>query len=401
MSTNQIKEQLERCVNRSQYKVAPVGILTSCNRNSWGNVYSRLIKDKQNKMCLEEIQRSIFLLCLDQENTNPNIDKESLFAGQMLHGWGSNVNSGNRWFDKTIQFIVGKDGSLGLNYEHAPAEGPPIISIVDHCMNFIEKGLTTNKPASDPRSPKKLKFNYNIDLEQKIRDAENEFDTTVWDLDMTKYKFRTFGKNFVKSQKLSPDAFFQVCLQLAYFRIYGQPTATYESGSLRRFQHGRTDTIRSCTIQSDEYCRAMVDSNVADDTKAGLLRNAITAHRQYTADVINGQGIDRHLLGLKLVAIENGMNVPEFLMDPSYVSTSYFKLSTSQVPSKFDVILNFAPVVPDGYGVCYNPMPSQFNFAVSSWNSSPGTKSRKLGGAIEQSLLDAHDLLVKTQKSKL
>lgn len=47
--------------------------------------------------------------------------------------------------------------------------------------------------------------------------------------------------------------------------------------------------------------------------------------------VMMGQGIDRHLLGLKLTAIEHGMNVPDLLMDPVYTTTNYWKLSTSQV----------------------------------------------------------------------
>jgi carnitine O-acetyltransferase len=35
------------------------------------------------------------------------------------------------------QFILGEDGMFGLNYEHAPAEGPPIVALIDHveeCM---------------------------------------------------------------------------------------------------------------------------------------------------------------------------------------------------------------------------------------------------------------------------
>ena len=49
--------------------------------------------------------------------------------------------------------------------------------------------------------------------------------------------------------------------------------------------------------------------------------------------VMMGQGIDRHFLGLKLTAIEHGMNVPDLLMDPVYTSTCYYQLSTSQVNS--------------------------------------------------------------------
>ena len=46
---------------------------------------------------------------------------------------------------------------------------------------------------------------------------------------------------------------------------------------------------------------------------------------------INGDGIDRHLLGLKLIAIEQGENVPELFMDSAYTQSTHFNLSTSQV----------------------------------------------------------------------
>lgn len=34
------------------------------------------------------------------------------------------------------QFIVAEDGACGLVYEHAAAEGPPIVSLLDHVMEF-------------------------------------------------------------------------------------------------------------------------------------------------------------------------------------------------------------------------------------------------------------------------
>ena len=55
----------------------------------------------------------------------------------MLHGGGSHVNSCNRWFDKTIQFVVNPDGAVGVNYEHSPADGFPFIAIIDHAMNYV------------------------------------------------------------------------------------------------------------------------------------------------------------------------------------------------------------------------------------------------------------------------
>ncbi len=46
LSTKQIREQLEKVVEKSQSKIAPVGILTTGNRNTWGKVYSTMMKGK-------------------------------------------------------------------------------------------------------------------------------------------------------------------------------------------------------------------------------------------------------------------------------------------------------------------------------------------------------------------
>ena len=53
---------------------------------------------------MKEIQRSIFVLCLDKPVADGNEPiPRSLVAAQMLHGGGAPLNSANRWFDKTLQ----------------------------------------------------------------------------------------------------------------------------------------------------------------------------------------------------------------------------------------------------------------------------------------------------------
>jgi len=243
------------------------------------------------------------------------------------------------------------------------------------------------------KEPQKLFFNFTDKLVEAIDFAAEALDATIHDLDMTAFSFSQFGKNLIKSCKVSPDAFIQVAMQLAYFRMYGESCATYESGSLRRFQHGRTETIRSCSVESHAYCVAMQDPKVKMEKKEKLLRDAITAHRNYTADVMAGEGVDRHLLGLKFAALESGLEIPDLFIDPIYAQSVHWKLSTSQVPSKHNVCLAFAPVVPDGYGVCYNPMPDNINFCCSAWNQSPETVSTDMAESIKGALLDSRDVI--------
>lgn len=40
----------------------------------------------------------------------------------------------------------------------------------------------------------------------------------VNNLDMDVFKFKVYGKEFIKKQKMSPDAFIQVALQLAFYK---------------------------------------------------------------------------------------------------------------------------------------------------------------------------------------
>lgn len=61
--------------------------------------------DKKNQASLQSIQNSLFVLCLDKPMpvTEDFVRKMSMAGGMMLHGGGSEMNTGNRWFDKTLQ----------------------------------------------------------------------------------------------------------------------------------------------------------------------------------------------------------------------------------------------------------------------------------------------------------
>ncbi|XP_069491123.1 carnitine O-acetyltransferase-like isoform X2 [Ambystoma mexicanum] len=332
LTVDQIQLQLLQIRNNSwKTDKEPLGVLTSDHRHTWGEAYSTLMRDKLNRDSVRAIQRSIFTVCLDASVLKLAEGKYSSgTAAQMLHGGGSYANSGNRWFDKTLQFIVGEDGSCGLVYEASTAEGPPVATILDHVLDYCKSPDTVRSPMIRLPMPKKLYFYITPEIKRDIEHAKQNLDILINDLDITCFTYRGFGKNLPKKHTLSPDSFLQMGLQLAYYRMYGYLCATCETASLRMFHLGRTDTIRSASQEALELVQAMDDPVKKAEEKLGLLKKAVHAHSAYTEQALLGQAIDRHLLGLKLQAIETGSRVPEIFMDTSYAVANHWKISTGQ-----------------------------------------------------------------------
>uniref|UniRef100_A0AAX7UVA4 Choline/carnitine acyltransferase domain-containing protein n=1 Tax=Astatotilapia calliptera TaxID=8154 RepID=A0AAX7UVA4_ASTCA len=395
LTVDQMYMQLEKIWNSSlQTNKEPIGILTSQHRNTWGKAYNNLIKDRTNKDSVRAIQKSIFTVCLDAPMLRVSDDLYlSRVAAQILHGGGARWNSGNRWFDKTLQFIVGEDGACGLVYEHAPAEGPPIVFLIDYVVKYMTQ--FRRAPMIPLPMPQKLRFNITPEVKRDIEKAKQNMNIMVHDLDVKVLVFSHFGKNVPKKHKLSPDAFVQMALQLAYFRIYNICCSTYESASLRMFKYGRTDAIRSTTADSLEFVQAM-----QDPAKQVLVKMMGSHKRCNILNAIHGQAIDRHLLGLKRQSIEDLTSIPEIFMDTSYAVANHFNLSTSQVGSKTDCVMCFGPMVPDGYGVCYNPMDEHINIAITAFNSCEETNAANFAQAVEEALLDMRALLEDTATAK-
>ncbi|XP_072310174.1 carnitine O-acetyltransferase [Eucyclogobius newberryi] len=404
LTVDQLCGQLEHICNSSrQTSSEPVGILTTLDRDSWGRTYQNFIKDKTNKDSVSAIQRSIFTVCVD--GAMPPVADDmyrSCAAVQMLHGGGSQWNSGNRWFDKTLQFIIGENGTCGANYEHAPAEGPPIVALIDHVVEYTRRLELGKTPVLDSSTvSQKLHFNFSPEIKKDIEGAKYAMNQLAQDLEMRVVVFEHFGKNVPKTYKMSPDAFIQVALQLAFYRMYQNSCATYESASLRMFRLGRTDTIRSASSATLEFVKAFDNVSKQNTEKVELLEKAVKTHRWYTNIAVSGQAIDRHLLGLKMLALEEHSPLPSIFTDKSYSKALHYKLSTSQVPSKTDCVMCFGPVVPNGYGVCYNPMEDHINFAVSSFNTCNETNAESFAQIVREALLDMRTLLEQTPKAKL
>ncbi|XP_046459973.1 carnitine O-acetyltransferase-like isoform X1 [Daphnia pulex] len=393
LDDNDILNGLMHIVKNSTGPADGVGFLTTECRNVWGIVNQELKKDPLNSASLQAIEDSIFVMCLDKASKVENdATASSRVALQLLHGYGAENNSGNRWFDKTLQLIVSEDGVNGLCYEHAPTEGPPIANLADFIVNYAKgKTVDNNKGRSTPKS-ELLTFNLSASVDEAVRLAKRNVDILVQDVQMNSFTFDKFGKEDIKALKFSPDSFIQIAIQMAFIRLHGHPAAHYESASTRRFHGGRTETIRSCLPEIVDFAKVHLKPNQSPQEKYKALQTAITAHKAYVGMAINGQGIDRHLLGLKKLAIENGIDIPTLYLDPGYSTSNNWRLSTSQVAAVNDMVMCYGPVAPDGYGCCYNPRRDGINFAVSAFNSNPTTCANKFGETLKGCLEEIRNI---------
>uniref|UniRef100_A0A8C5BI12 Choline O-acetyltransferase n=1 Tax=Gadus morhua TaxID=8049 RepID=A0A8C5BI12_GADMO len=385
-----ILSQLEKIVSmaeRSQDSLPPFGLFTSDGRKEWAQARDELIKDPTNRASLALMESCVCVVCLDEPTKlEPSDTNRALL---LLHGGGRDMNGGNRWYDKSMQYVVGMDGVCGVLCEHSPFEGIVMVQSSEYLLKYMTRSpskMARSLSVTDLSPPRRLPWKSNPHIQALLSGSSDRLQRLVANLDMDGYNFKFYGKEFIKKQRMSPDAYIQVALQLAFYRCNGRLVSTYESASIRRFQEGRVDNIRSATPEALAFVKSMTDE------KMKRLRDAIKAQTDYTIAAITGMAIDNHLLGLREMAKELKMEQPDIFSDETYRASNQFILSTSQVSTVMEMFCCYGPVVPNGYGACYNPQANHIVFCVSSFRESTETCSAVFTKALEQGLLEIRDL---------
>ncbi|NXS33869.1 CLAT acetyltransferase, partial [Pomatostomus ruficeps] len=388
-------QKIAKMAENEEEMLPPIGLLTTDGRTEWAEARTILMKDSTNRDSLDMIERCICLVCLDSPSGVELSDTN--MALQMLHGGGYHRNGANRWYDKPMQFVVGRDGLCGTVCEHSPFDGIVMVQCTEYLLKHMKessKKLVRADSVSELPAPRRLRWKCSPDIQTHLASAAEKLQRVVENLDFIAYKFEHYGKEFIKKQKVSPDAYIQVALQLAFYRCHKRLVPTYESASLRRFDEGRVENIRSATSEAFAFVKAMAGDKtaVSDSEKMQRLKDAIAAQTNYSVLAISGMAIDNHLLGLREVAREHFKELPEIFTDETYLTSNRFILSTSQVPTTMEMFCCYGPVVPNGYGACYNPQTEHILFCISSFKECKETSSDTFAKAVEESLLAMRDL---------
>jgi len=287
------------------------------------------------------------------------------------------------------------DSQVGCLFEHSPIDGHTVLRLCTEVDAYIRSSSIVSMDSTSKSScSSHLKWDLSPALQTSIKESTHNVQNLISSLETSALPFSNYGKQFITSKKLSPDAYCQMAFQLAYYKLHGRTESTYESSSTKKFLSGRTETIRSATKDSVKFTKTWTDSSSSSSDKILSLRTATETHTRLANMCKNGSGVDRHLFGMRNLAVQKQQRLPRYTIpslfrDPAYSNYCSNVLSTSNVSSPVFNLFGFGPVVGNGLGIAYNIHDKDLRFNVTSWIG----EAHKFTSTLEETLNDMKKLL--------
>ena len=389
-----IEADLE-CILSHPGKGQSLGLLTTMQRDDWAKIRTDLLLiSANNNQGMTVVEEAAFVLCLD-ESAPEEITQVST---HLLHGDGR-----DRFFDKSLQFIVFKNGKTGVNFEHTSIDGSVMLRLIEHIYDTIDKvsfddgGVLAETMQADFSNVAEIEFDLDDVLKQTISSAEDAFSLHTANTQTRVLNFTQFGKNQIKLFGVSPDAFVQLALQLAEYKLYGKCHSTYEAVMTRTFLDGRIDVLYTVSPESMAFIHHILDAGCSRQTKIDSLIKAARKHIERANECRLGQGVYSHFMALKYRYKEAGHLIgitalPEIFTDKGYLTLNHSVVCTSTTSDYGVELAGYGPIVDDGYGIRYFKRCDSICFNMTS-RSAMQDKLELMKRYIEQSLIEMADLM--------
>jgi len=221
-----------------------------------------------------------------------------------------------------------------------------------------------------------------------LEKASKDFSALSFDQELTVKHFEGYGDIFMKRNNFPPDAYVQMAIQLAAYRLFGTFTAGFAGCTGRYFMHGRTQSIRSVSRFSKLFIQSVSKTSKRDSqnsetrkNRLELFRAATRSYQNYRNEALKGKDVDNFLFGLSMLICEND-KVPTLFKNPLYLRSNYWRVCTSSLP----YLLCIRSQVHDGIAIGYQLKASSCLFTITSSKKNNFTSnfSRLLGDALEE-----------------
>ena len=350
LSYNTLHQSIMTILNsKKKINRLALGALTTLPRRKWSQLRSHFISsDPRNGKNLHQIETALGVFIIEQKQyKNDSQMFKHFFCGDAY----------NRWYDKSLQFILNETGDFGINYEHSGVDG----TTLGHLVAYLYQNLRIFETSFDviKKTPvEEISFTFDDYLEPAMKEAVTLSQEAYENIAFELLSFTDFGKEHIKTLGVSPDSFVQIGIQLAQYNIFQEVFNAYESVMTKQFLGGRTETMRPLTRESLAFVK---------NPTLKRLRVASLKHVERINACKNGQGIERHLFALKKTheKLFPLKPLPKIFSSPGYkaITTDYFSTSTS---SSFGMrYAGYGPLIKDGFAVRYLVYKDRLHFVLS------------------------------------
>jgi acyl transferase domain-containing protein/NADPH:quinone reductase-like Zn-dependent oxidoreductase len=251
-----------------------LGILSGQHRTSWAQDYDEFIEHShENAAYIQAIQTSAFIICLD--DGAPETPEQR--ARQLHFGDGS-----NRWFDKSVQYVVFANGISGSLADHTGLDAPTVQAVNMEIAAAIREDQATINGTNGTNGHglsaiaarraiplAKISHARFPNLENSIARVRESYDSII---SRRRHFFTTlsFGSSLMRAHKIPPASGIQLIVQLAARYFFDYSPACWETVLQTSFRHGRVEINQVVSMEALEWIRAMLDAD-SDDIAAAAV----------------------------------------------------------------------------------------------------------------------------------
>jgi len=306
----------------------------------------RLLASEANATTYQRLTRALFAVNLDDRETDPD-----RYLQQVT------FELGRTWAYKPATYDIDIAGNLAaVHLEHTAVDGATLKGVVALAQQITPDTTPSTSPEWEP-----LAWQMDEALAGDIAKAAQSYAKQA-----ARYRVRTVAATLATPSKLpfklSLDGVQQWAMLFGQLAYHGEaPRSTYEAVDMREYLAGRTECLRSVTAAAVALAQGLRGGTATPDQ----LFAALAAHKDWVIACKTGNGIDRHLFGLKLMAARQG-RTPELFTDPAYARLTTDFLSTSSLGDPNQIVrFAFAPTSAGGIGISYSAAEGICEFCLS------------------------------------
>ncbi|KAI1754791.1 beta-ketoacyl synthase domain-containing protein [Xylaria castorea] len=271
-----------------------VGILTTDFRDIWASNREKIIAMSDTNLAyFQTVEEATFVVCLDQGT--PETNEERIAQGIAGDGF-------NRWFDKTMQFVVYANGRSAHISDHTMIDGTTPLRLTE----FIHDAIISHRPGGPSTkhpitSPKHFSLQTFSAVDDHIHQVRKRYRKITLTRGYRYVKTTALSQSLATGTGFSSKNCLDFSLQLAARMHFGYNPATWEPISVQHFHRGRPDPRQPVSNSVVTFCEAALDDSVPLAEKRRLLADAATKWDAATVRTQDGSGFLRRteaLLGI-------------------------------------------------------------------------------------------------------